>query len=189
MKVISISGSPRRSGYTTKALDLFEETLVLQGHEIERIFIIDHEIKGCIGCYSCMEKNDKPGCILKDDALSIFERLILADAIVYASPLYWFDLAAQLKPLFDRQFCLTTNFGSPEGSSMLAGKSVALLITCFGPVANNADLVQDIFDRSMTGILKCNVVGKYIIPFSNAPDFHDRAKEVADKMAKDIMQP
>lgn len=72
---------------------------------------------------------------------------------------------------------------------MLAGKSVALLITCFGPVANNADLVQDIFDRSMTGILKCNVVEKYIIPFSNAPDFHDRAKEVADKMAKDIMQP
>lgn len=187
MKVIIISGSPRKDGYTAKAIARFEENLISLGHEMERIFIIDYDIKGCIGCYACMAKNNEPGCIVKDDAVFIFERMISADVIVYASPLYWFDLAAQLKPFFDRQFCLTTKFGSSDASSMLAGKSVALLITCSGPVANNADLVQDIFDRSMAGILKCNVVGKYIIPFSNAPDFHDRAKDVADKMVKDII--
>lgn len=186
MKVITISGSPRKNGFTAKAIDLFEEKIISQGHEAERINIIDYDIKGCMGCYACAAKNDRPGCIIPDDALSIFGRMIAADAIVYASPLYWFDFSAHMKAFFDRQCCLATNFGTPEESSMIAGKPVALLITCFGPVDNNADIIQEIFERSMAGILKCKVAGKYVIPLSNAPDYGFRAKAVADKLAEEI---
>lgn len=187
MKVLTISGSPRKNGKTAKALDMLEGNLIFQGHEVERIQLSTHNIKGCIGCYSCMANNDGPSCILKDDAKSIFERMISADAIVYASPIYFFDFISQFKTLLDRHYCLTVDFGSPNQTSLIAAKNVALLITCMGPEEGNADLVQHIFDRSMDGVLKCNIVGKYILPLSEAPDFNCRAKEAADKLAKEIV--
>ncbi len=63
-------------------------------------------------------------------------RIISADAVVYASPLYSFDLTAQMKPLVDRSFYLSNTL-------LLAGKRVALLITCGGQEEGNADLVQE----------------------------------------------
>ena len=186
MKVITILGSPKKNGNTARALDMLEENLISQGHEMERIHIIDYNIKGCMGCFACMGKNDEPGCILKDDAISVFERMISADAIVYASPIYAFDFTSQIKPLIDRHLCLIQDYGYPNQTSLIQGKRVALLITCGGSAEGNADLVQVIFDRSMDGMLKCNVVGKYIVPLSDAPDFTDRAREVVDKLAKEI---
>lgn len=56
-----------------------------------------------------------------------------------------------------------------------------------GSEEGNADLAKEIFDRSMRNVLKCNLIGKYTIPFE-APDFNDRAKEVANKLTKDITQ-
>ncbi|WP_459481427.1 NAD(P)H-dependent oxidoreductase [Clostridium saccharoperbutylacetonicum] len=188
MKVITILGSPKRHGKTAKALDMFEENLISQGHEVERVQLSEHIIKGCVGCYACMANNDGPGCILKDDAVLIFKRIISADAVVYASPIYCYDFTSQLKTFIDRHYCLTINFGSPNHTSSIEGKKVALLITCMGREEGNADLAEEIFDRSMRNVLKCNLVGKYTIPLSEAPDFNDRAKKVADKLAKDIIQ-
>jgi len=187
MKVVTLLGSPKSNGKTGETLGMFEENLISKGHEVERIHLTDYTIKGCVGCLACMQKHDELGCALKDDAASIFERMISADAIVYASPIYAFDFTSQIKSLIDRHLCLTIDYGSPIQSSFIEGKRVALLITCGGPAEGNADLAQIIFDRSMIGVLKCNVVGKYIIPLSNEPDFSDRAKEVTDKLAQEIM--
>jgi Multimeric flavodoxin WrbA len=56
MKVITILGSPRRKGKTAQTLDFFEDDLLVQGHNVERIYLTDHQIKGCVGCHSCMKK-------------------------------------------------------------------------------------------------------------------------------------
>jgi multimeric flavodoxin WrbA len=187
MKVITILGSPRKKGKTAQTLDLLEDNLIAQGHEVERIHLTDHQIKGCLGYHSCMKKNDVPGCVLKDDAVPIFEKIILADVIVYASPIYCFDFTSQFKTFLDRHWCLTQNFGTPYASSNIVSKRVALLITCMGMAEQNADLAQEIFERSMRGVLGCNIIGKYVVPLSEAPDFKDRAKEIADKLLEDIM--
>ncbi|WP_285890301.1 flavodoxin family protein [Paenibacillus macerans] len=187
MNILTISGSPKKSGKTMKTLNMLEENLICQGHEVQRIQISTLHIKGCIGCYSCMANNDGPSCILKDDAKSIFERMITADAIVYASPIYFFDFTSQFKTFLDRHYCLTNDFGTPNQTSLLAGKNVALLITCMGSEEGNADLAQDIFDRSIGGVLQCNIVGKYILALSETPDFNLRAKEAADQLAKEII--
>jgi len=187
MKIITILGSPRKKGKTAQTLDLFEDNILAQGHEVERIYLTDHQIKGCVGCHSCTKKNDAPGCVLKDDAVPVFEKIILADAIVYASPIYCFDFTSQFKTFLDRHWCLTQNYGTPYASSNIAGKKVALLITCMGTAEQNADLAQEVFDRSMKGVLKCSIVGKYIVPLSESPDFKDRAKETIEKLSKDIL--
>lgn len=182
MKVLTIMGSPRKNGKTATALKLFEENMQSQGHEVERVNIIDYKINGCLGCFACFSKTNEPGCVQKDDAQAVFEKMFSADAIIYASPLYSFDFTAQLKPLIDRHFCLIK-------TPLLEGKRTALLITCAGQTEGNADLVQEAFRRSFDktkGVLHTDLVGEYVIPFSDAPDFSERAKAMADTMAAEI---
>jgi multimeric flavodoxin WrbA len=59
-------------------------------------------------------KSDRPGCVQKDDAFSVFERMMAADALIYSSPLYCWDFPAQMKALIDRHFCLVTGYGTSQ---------------------------------------------------------------------------
>ena len=186
MKVTTILGSPRKKGNTAKVLSWFEEELKNQGHEAERINIVDRDIKGCLGCGTCQKVTDEPGCVQKDDAVSVFENMMAADVLIYASPLYCWGFSSQMKELVDRHFCLITGYGSPEYRSLLADKRTALLVTCAGPIEDNADFIQGVFDR-LNNYGNCNVVGKYVVPFCTTPDaIGEEALETAKKMAQDI---
>lgn len=185
MKVMTILGSPKKKGNTAAALGMFEE-IVGKEHEIDRVNISDCDVRGCLGCYACQKTSDEPGCIQKDDVGDILERIMDADAVVYATPLYDWSFSAQIKALLDRHLCLVTGYYTPEYKSLIDGKKVALLVTCGGPVENNADLIQQIFDR-MSDFLKGDVVGKYIVTGCTTPaEMGDNAKEIAKQMAEDM---
>jgi multimeric flavodoxin WrbA len=70
MKIITILGSPRAKGNTAKVLSMFEDNVGAK-HDIERINIARYKVGGCLGCYKCKEIKDEPGCVQKDDALTI----------------------------------------------------------------------------------------------------------------------
>jgi multimeric flavodoxin WrbA len=134
----------------------------------------------------CKEKKDEPGCVQKDDALTIFDKMIQADAIVYASPLYTWSFTAQIKPLIDRHFCLVSDDGTPQQDSLISGKPAALLVTCAGPIEGNCDAIQEIFD-GITGYLKLKGKGKFILPFCTTPDeIGDQGIELAESLAQAI---
>ena len=184
MKITTVMGSPKRHGKTATALEFLEKKLLLQGHVIDRINVTDYHINGCLGCYACMQNKNAAGCIQKDDAEQVLMRISSADVVVYASPLYCFDLTAQLKPLVDRSFCLSN-------TSLLDGKRIALLITCAGQEEGNADLVQEFFRRGFDGenkgMFHTKLVGEFIIPFSDTSDFSDRARITAHTLATTIL--
>lgn len=184
MKIVIVMGSPKRNGKTATTLKFLEDKLLSQGHEIDWINVIDYHINGCQGCYACMQNKDAAGCVQEDDAEQVLMRIISADTVVYASPLYSFGLTAQLKPLVDRSICLSN-------TSLLDGKRVALLITCAGQEENNADLVQEFFRRGFDGenkgVFNTKIIGQYIIPFSEESDFSDRARKTADDLAIAIL--
>jgi multimeric flavodoxin WrbA len=185
MKVLTILGSPKKKGNTAAVLGMFEE-IIAKDHEIDRVNMSDCNVQGCLGCYACQETSDEPGCIQQDDAGSILERIIGADAVVYATPLFDWSFSAQIKALLDRHLCLVTGYGSPEYKSLVAGKKLALLVTCGGPVENNADLIQANFDR-IGNFLKGGAAGKYVVPFCTTPDkMGDQASEIVKQMASDI---
>lgn len=185
MKVTTILGSPRKKGNTAKVLGFLEELLV-QGHEVDRIDIVDFQVKGCMGCGACKKIIDQPGCVQKDEAGALFERMLGSDVLIYASPLYCWGFSSQLKAFIDRHFCLVTGYGGSDYKSLIAGKRTALLVTCDGPIENNADLIQVAFDR-FGDYARCDVVGKYIVPFCAMPDaMGDKAMVMAKQMAKDI---
>jgi multimeric flavodoxin WrbA len=187
MEVTTVLGSPRKEGNTAAVLDLFEKLLAQEGHNVDRINIVDHEVKGCLGCQACREVRYEPGCKQQDDAVGILERIIASDAVIYASPLYTYGFTAQMKALIDRQYCLVTGYGSPDYTSLLKGKRTALLVTCGGPVEKNADLIQEAFDREAQ-YQQWNVVGKYVVPFCTTPDaLGDKAIETAKQMTRDIV--
>ena len=185
MKIITILGSPKTKGNTAKVLSMFEDN-VGGTHEIERIHIARYKVGGCLGCYKCKEIKDEPGCAQKDDALTIFEKMIQADAIVYATPLYCWSFTSQMKPLIDRHFCLVSDAGTPEHVSLISGKPAALLVTCAGPDAGNCDAIKRIF-AGFTNYLKLAAKGDFILPFCTTPDaIGEQGSELAADLARAI---
>jgi len=185
MKIITILGSPRKKGNTAAVLSIFENE-VEQDHEVERIHITQYKVGGCISCYKCKEKMGEPGCVQKDDALAIFEKMIEADAMVYASPLYCWSFTSQIKPLIDRHFCLVKNDGTSEHNSLISGKPAALLVTCAGPIEGNCDAIQGIF-AGLNDYLQLTPKGTFILPFCTTPDaIGEGGVELAGSLAKAI---
>jgi len=185
MKIITIFGSPRKKGNTAKVLSMFEDK-VEKNHEVERINITQYKVGGCLGCYKCKEKKDEPGCVQKDDALTIFEKMIQADAIVYASPLYCWSFTSQIKPLVDRHFCLVSGDGTPDQDSLISGKPAALLVTCAGPIEGNCDAIQSIF-TGFSEYAKLTAKGHFILPFCTTPDdISDEGVKLSGNLAKAI---
>ena len=185
MKIITILGSPRKKGNTAKVLSMFEDK-VGNNHEVERLNVTKYNVGGCLGCYKCQENKDEPGCVQKDDALTIFEKMIQADAIVYASPLYCWSFTSQIKPLIDRHFCLVTGAGTPDHDSLISGKPAALLVTCAGPIEGNCDAIQSIF-TGFTDYAKLMAKGNFILPFCTTPDdISAEGVKLAGNLAKAI---
>lgn len=188
MKIVTVLGSPRKKGNTAKVLGLFEDSVTAKGHDIDRINITSYNLKGCLACDKCQSIVDEPGCVQKDDMLSLFNRMMIADAVVYATPLYWWGFTAQIKTLIDRQYCLVKNYDTPEFKSFLKGKREALLVTCADTIENNADLIPVLFQRKCD-YTASNAIGKYIVPLCTTPDeLGESAKNTAEEMAKDILE-
>jgi len=186
VKIITILGSPRKKGNTAKVVSQFEN-IVVKSHEVERVDITKYKINGCLGCYKCKEKKNEPGCVQKDDALAIFDKMIKADAIVYASPLYCWGFSAQIKALIDRHFCLVSDDGTSDHSSLLKGKSAALLVTCAGPIEGNCDPIRGVF-KGVSEYLQLMNKGDFILPFCTTPDeIGDNGAELSESLAEAII--
>ena len=89
MKILTILGSPQKAGKTAAALKFAEEKIATQGHEIIRVNAAEKQISGCRGCYACMQVQDAPGCVFQDDMNDVYSKMISADAIIIASPIYY----------------------------------------------------------------------------------------------------
>jgi multimeric flavodoxin WrbA len=184
MKILTILGSARKHGNTATVLAEFE-CLAARDHQVERINITDYRVNGCLGCNHCQKVFDEPGCAQKDDGPVLLARILDADLVVYASPLYAWSFTAQLKALFDRLFCLVKWDAQPV-KSLIKDRRAALLVTCADAIENNADLIQVMFQREMD-CAQCAVAGMYIVPHCTTPkEMGDKATRTAEEMAREI---
>ena len=88
MQITTLLGSARKKGNTATVLGWVEKELETLGHEVERIYLNNKTIGGCLGCGKCKENPADIACVQKDDAPAIFERMIASDAVVFSSPLF-----------------------------------------------------------------------------------------------------
>lgn len=102
MKVVAFNGSPRKGGNTEICLKLMEEELNKQGIELE-IVQVGNKAKPCVACYHCLEKGDGY-CVQQDEVNSWIDKMIEADGIILASPVYYGGIAGGMKCFLDRAF-------------------------------------------------------------------------------------
>lgn len=98
-KVLIISSSPRKGGNSDVLCDQFLLGAKEAGHTVEKVFLRDHKINYCLGCGVC---NNTHVCVQKDDMKSLLEKMVDADVIVLATPVYFYTMDAQLKTFIDR---------------------------------------------------------------------------------------
>ena len=101
MKIIVLMGSPNRNGSTGILAENFKRGAEEAGHSVEVIDVCHADIHPCIGCVKCGYAGP---CVQKDDVELIRKKLLASDMVVFATPLYYYGMSAQLKTVVDR-FC------------------------------------------------------------------------------------
>lgn len=102
MKVLGISGSPRRDGNTDILINTALKILADQGIEVEFLSLADRPIKPCVACQGCFS-SDEMRCAQNDPAfVGILEKFAAADGILVGSPVYFGSATPQIMALLDR---------------------------------------------------------------------------------------
>ena len=118
--IVAINGSPRAArGNTSMMIEMLRDPLSQEGFNLEVINLCEKEIDYCYGCGFCLEKGN---CWIDDDHRSIAQRLLAADGIIFASPVYIFSVTAQMKAFLDRSLA----YGHKPRSSWKPGMSVCV---------------------------------------------------------------
>jgi multimeric flavodoxin WrbA len=99
MKVLGIMGSPRIRGNTDLLLDEALKGARNHGAQVEKIIADKLKVSPCREYYGCLRDGD---CVIRDDMDGIYPKLLHADAVIVASPIFFYGLTAQLKALIDR---------------------------------------------------------------------------------------
>jgi multimeric flavodoxin WrbA len=97
--VLGISGSPHRRGNTETLLDRFLEGAKDAGAIVEKVVLKDLDYHACRGCNACHKNGE---CIVNDDAIRLFDKVLRADCVAIASPIYTMGITAELKGFIDR---------------------------------------------------------------------------------------
>ena len=100
MKKVVVISTSLRSGSNSHAMaEHFAEGAKVAGHDVELISLQGKEIKFCIGCLSCQKTG---ACVFNDDVPAIMDSVLNADVVVWATPIYYYEMSGQMKTLIDR---------------------------------------------------------------------------------------
>ena len=123
MKIIALNGSARKNWNDGQMLEQFIQGIhsVDDGIEVKRVDVFDLNYKGCRGCLGCQLKTvSEIGCVVKDGAYDLLKKIRVADGLVYATPIYFMEISAQLRALFERLFYPGFGAPAPEGLTVSA---------------------------------------------------------------------
>jgi multimeric flavodoxin WrbA len=98
-KVLIISTSPRKGGNSDTLADQFAKGAAEAGNDVEEISLVDKNIGFCKGCLACQRTKR---CVIRDDADTIEQKMEQADVLVFATPIYYYEMCGQMKTMLDR---------------------------------------------------------------------------------------
>ena len=109
-KILIILGGGRKKGNTAQLVDAFMKGAMEAGHATELISLNQLQVNGCIGCIAC--RYGKP-CVQKDDFNSLVPKILEADLLVFASPLYFWTISSKIKAFIERFYCIAQKDDNP----------------------------------------------------------------------------
>lgn len=155
MKIVVITGSPRANGNTSAMTDAFIKSAREKGHDVVRFDAAMMNIGGCHACMTCFKTGK--ACSFDDDFNLIAPHILDADGVVYAMPVYWYSIPAQIKGVIDRVFSMVI------GGKNIAGEKMGLICCCEEHDITVMDGIKLPMERTAE-LLKWDVVGEVLIP-------------------------
>jgi multimeric flavodoxin WrbA len=154
MKILAISCSPQKKGNTVTLLEEALKGARQEGAEVELYSLSGKKIEPCDGCGSCMESGQ---CHIKDDMQELYQKMLEADGIIFGTPVYFGNMAAQAKNVIDRS--MLTNHPDMSLANKVGG--AVAVAGSFGLASAVKDLCFHIITRRM---LPASYVAAYAGP-------------------------
>lgn len=161
-KVLIISTSPRKNGNSETLSDAFRKGAADGGNIVEKISLYDKTIGFCKGCLACQKTGR---CVIHDDADTIAQKMLSADVLVFATPIYYYEMSGQMKTMLDRAnplfpsdyafrdiYFLSTAAEDGEGVDARAISGLGGWIECFP----KAHLAGTVFAGGVNGVGEIN---------------------------------
>ena len=121
MKITILNGSPRKEN-TAAMAEAFAEGAREAGHEAEILHVGKMKIGGCLGCEYCHTKGEGK-CVQKDDMEKVMPAYLDSDMIVYASPIYYFGMSAQMMAAIQRVYCIGKPAKATKAAMLISSAS------------------------------------------------------------------
>lgn len=139
-KVLIISSSLRNNSNSERLADEFIRGAKEAGHQVEKLSLRDKTIGFCKGCLACQKTGN---CIIRDDAPMIAQKMLTADVIAFATPIYYYEMSGQMKTMLDR--------ANPLFTSDYTFRDIYLLTTA----ADNGETAADGAVKGIEGWISC----------------------------------
>jgi multimeric flavodoxin WrbA len=102
VKILAVSGSPRKRGNTSLLLDEALSYANKENIETEKIELYDFNFSDCKGCEGCKSSLK---CVIQDDMQTLYPKILESDALILGSPTYFYNITAKMKAFIDRMYC------------------------------------------------------------------------------------
>lgn len=156
--VLIVSTSPRRGGNSDRLAQAFARGAECAGHRVKTVHLYDKTIGFCTGCLACQKTGR---CVIHDDADVIAQRMRGAEVIVFATPIYYYEMCGQMKTMLDRAnplyagdyafrevYLLATAADAEESAMDGARKGLEGWVSCF----ERARLAGTVFGGGVEGV-------------------------------------
>ncbi len=188
MRIAAVFGSPRRSGNSETLAETFLQEAERLGAEVERFHLSGMSYQGCIACYACKKKLEQ--CALDDDLTPVLKSVYEADALLVATPVYFFDMPSQLKAFVDRWYSFfKPRFHETHDISRLPeGKDVIFVVSQRAPenvfidFIQRYDLMFRLFGFKPMHLVRGCDLGDSRSAASKRPDLLEKARKAAGRV-------
>lgn len=107
MNIVILNGSPRENGNTKTVLERIQVNL-LENHNVEMLDVCTMKLSGCCACDGC--KQNGGHCVCMDDSDMLIQKVVMADAVIFGTPVYWWGMSSQLKMVVDKFYSQDSQF-------------------------------------------------------------------------------
>lgn len=188
MKIVSLLGSPRKNANSSTIADRFCKTAETLGAEVQTFTLNDLNYRGCQGCMACKTKLDR--CAVEDDLTQVLDSIRDADVVVVASPVYFWDIASQVKTFIDRTFSyFVPDFHTATKPSRLpSGKKLIFILAQNNPDRNSFPDIYTKYDHFFEayGFTERRLIRAFGVGAPGAVESDKDVLALAEKTAKEF---
>ena len=134
LKITVISGSPHKEGTSAVLVQEFIRGAEEAGHEVYRFDAAFRKIHPCMACDKCLDTGST--CVQQDDMAELNEKIVVSDAVIFASPIYYNDICGQLKITIDRFYAKDAEMKGCKKTALLLAFGDDTMETATGVIAN-----------------------------------------------------